>query len=230
MLLGFSSGCLWKTHNRLAKETFDIFKSAGSNAIEIMCFDMADAPLLKNIPLEDLRGFEHVSLHAPIFANVSDEELGEILHQIEIAHQKIGFAYVVVHPDTISNWDVFAKFSIPFAIENMDNLKTSCKSVADLEKIFQQIDVKMVLDVNHCFANDPTMKLAGEFMEAFRDRIVGFHLSGFETFHDPLYKTQQQGILDAIFDKKLPIIIESVCDSIEEINNEYLYIKNKLSN
>jgi len=228
MILGFSSGCLYKTHGGLARETFDIFRNIGCNAIEIMCHGIADLPQLAEITLKDLRGFEHISLHAPIFKNISEEELEKMLLQLEKVHQKIGFAYVVIHPDTVSNWEIFSRFSIPFAIENMDKRKGSCKNVADLRKIFEQADAKMVLDVNHCFSNDPSMKLASEFVEAFRGRIAGIHLSGFETLHDLLYKTQQREILDAVFDKNIPIIIESGCLSVDDAKKEYLYIKNKL--
>jgi len=230
MILGFSSGCLFKTHDGMAGETFDVFKKIGCNAIEIMCHDVADIPKLAEISLEDLRGFEHISLHAPIFKDISAEELEKMLRHIETAHKIIGFAYVVVHPDKITDWKIFSDFSIPFAIENMDNRKETCRNVADLKKVFEQVDMKMVLDVNHCFSNDPTMKLAGEFVEAFRERIVGIHLSGFETFHDPLYKTQQREIMDAVFDKNLPIIIESGCQSVDDVEKEYEYIKNNLIN
>lgn len=228
MILGFSSGCLYKTHDRIGREIFDIFRSPGCNAIELMFHDLADAPRIAEISKDELAGFEHVSLHAPKFDDLSEKELEETLDLIEATHQRIGLDYVVIHPDTVSNWKVFSKYSFPIAVENMDNRKEAYKDVADMEKLFSQVDVKMILDVNHCFSNDPTMKLAYDFIEAFRDRIVGFHLSGFETFHDPLFKTQQQEIMDAVFDKNLPIIIESGCESVEDVEREYEYIKNKL--
>jgi hypothetical protein len=230
MLLGFSSGCLYKTHDGLAQETFDIFKKSGSNAIEIMCHGIADLPRLLEISPEDLRGFEHVSLHAPILGGtIPEAEMRRVLGCIEEAHRKLGFAYVVIHPDTVTDWKIFTEFAIPFAVENMDNRKKSCRNVEDLRKVFAQSDLGMVLDVNHCFSNDPTMQLASDLIAAFRERIVGFHLSGFETFHDLLYKTQQQEILDAVFDTKLPIIIESGCELVTDVAKEYEYIKNKLS-
>lgn len=228
MILGFSSGCLYKTHDRLGRETFEIYRKTGSNAIELMVHDVEDLPKLKEITREELAGFEHVSLHAPKFDGLSEKELNDVLRQIEAAHQKLSLEYVVIHPDIISDWKIFSDFSFPVAVENMDDRKESCRNVEDMQKVFEQIDAKMILDVNHCFSNDPTMKLAYDFIEAFRDRIVGFHLSGFETFHDPLYKTQQQEILDAIFDKNIPIIIESGFEKEEEVEKEFEYIKNKL--
>ncbi|MDO8240821.1 MAG: hypothetical protein Q7T51_02500 [Candidatus Moranbacteria bacterium] len=230
MILGFSSGCLHKTHDRMAKGTFDVFRKLGCNAIEIMCYDVESVSRLAEISLDDLQGFEHISLHAPLLQEVSAEDLEGVLRQIEVAQKRIGFAYVVVHPDKSIDWKTLSKFAIPFAVENMDNRKDFYRNVADLQELFAQFDAKMVLDLNHCFVNDSTMQLAKEFVKAFPDRIAGIHLSGFETFHDPLHKTQQQEILDAVFNKNIPIIIESGCETELDVEKEYLYVKNKLSN
>jgi hypothetical protein len=86
----------------------------------------------------------------------------------------------------------------------------------------------MVLDLNHCFTNDPSMRLAAEMYAAFGKRISMVHISGFEKLHEPLSRTKQLEILTAIPDKNLPIIIESGCDNIEEAKKEYEYIKNFL--
>lgn len=230
MILGFSSGCLWKTHDRMAKETFDVFRKLGCNALEIMYYDVESVSRLAEISLDDLQGFEHISLHAPLLQEVPAQDLEGVLRQIEAAQKRIGFVYVVIHPDKSIDWKTLSKFAISFAVENMDNRKEAYRNVFDLQELFAQFDVKMVLDLNHCFVNDSTMQLAKEFVEAFSDRIAGIHLSGFETFHDPLYKTQQQEILDAVFSKNIPIIIESGCETELDVEKEYLYVKNKLSN
>ena len=39
---------------------------------------------------------------------------------------------------------------------------------------------------------------------------------------------KQKEIIDVIPDKNLPIIIESVCETTEEIKEEFKYIKNHL--
>jgi len=228
MILGFSTGCLYKTHNSLAKETFDVFRKTGCNAIEITCRGIDSISKLSDITTEDLKGFEYISLHAPDFGDISEEKLEEALRQIEDAHRKLDFKYIVIHPDKIKNWKIFSKFSIPFAIENMDNRKESNRDVDDLKKVFEQIDAKMVLDLNHCFVNDNSMKLANDFVETFGNRIVEIHLSGFDWLHEPLYRTQQKEILNAVFDKNLPIIIESGCETVEDVEKEYRYVKNYL--
>lgn len=228
MILGFSSGCLYKTHDRLAKETFDIFKSTGANAIEVMCASVDNISRLLEISLSDLEGFEYVTLHAPNLGIVSQEDLESALENFEEAQGKFNFKHVVLHPDGIENWEVFSKFNIPWAIENMDQRKESGKDVADMKKVFEELNAKMVLDLNHCYVNDSSMELAQDFVEEFKDRIVEIHLSGFETLHEPLFKTKQKEILGAIYDKNIPIIIESGCETVDDVKKEYEYVKNHL--
>jgi len=225
MIIGFSSGCLHKTHDRFVRETFDVFRNLGCNALEIMFHDFEDAEKLEALSPEDIRGFEYVSLHAPAFERIPEGELRGVLEKIERACLRLGIDSVVMHPDKFKDWGVISEFAIPLAIENMDNRKESCKNAEDLRKIFEETDARMVLDLNHCFSNDPSMKLADELIEVFQDRIVEIHLSGFETFHDPLFKTRQQEILEKVFDKDILIIIESGCETVEDAKKEYAYIK-----
>src|SRR3989339_861897 len=120
----------------------------------------------------------------------------------------------------------FQDFNIPMAIENLDNNKRAFKAVADIGKIFKLLPkCRFVLDVNHCKANDPSMGLAQDFIDSFKDRIVEIHVSGFRVYHYPIYKTKQTEILDAIHNPNLPMIIESACKSEQDAKNEIEYIK-----
>jgi hypothetical protein len=223
MLLGFSTGCLYKTHERIAKETFAFFRSLGCNAIELKCQD--DEHILKlinEISRVDLLGFQYISLHAPITFTV------ETLELIAKAHEKFHFECIVIHPDEVENWEIFSRFDLPFAIENMDWTKTIGKYVDSMQAIFQKLDTKMVFDINHCLTNDPSLFLAKEMAEQFEDRITEVHLSGFESSHELLHITEQLEILQAIPNKNLPIIIEGVCESEEEAKKEFAYIKKYL--
>lgn len=229
MIVGFSSGVLYKSNNISTKELIVILESMGITAIELMCNDTNKLEeLLNNLTLEDFKKIEHVSLHAPVLASIPLEELEKLLFKIEELHRKLNLKYVVLHPDGINNWKVFSKYKIPWAVENMDNRKKECRNVNDLKKVFEQINAKMILDVNHCFSNDPSMELADNLINYFRDRIVGFHLSGFEEFHDPLYKTKQRDFFNFIFDKNLPVIIESVLDEVNDLEKEYNYVRSGL--
>lgn len=176
----------------------------------------------------DLEGFEYISLHAPIYDGNDKLAYINALKAIEKMHFAVRFNAIVLHPDLFDDFEFLKDFDLPFAIENMDNRKKSCKSVMSLKEVFNKIDTPMVFDINHAFSNDPSMKLSDDLIKAFLPKIEEIHLSGFDTFHDPLFKTKQQVILDAIPNINIPIIIESVLDSVEEVETELQYIKNKV--
>lgn len=223
MILGFSSGCLYKTHDRLAKSTFDEFKNIGCNAIELVCVDDDELErLISDVKLEDLEGFEYISLHSPAIHNALTLEL------LKQAHEIFNFKRIVIHPDEVENWMMFERFDLPFGIENMDWQKQLGKYTESMQDIFSKFDAPMVLDLNHCFTNDPSMKLAYEMNDAFNERIKEIHLSGFTRIHEPLFQTKQIEIMDAISDKRLPIIIESGCESVEDVKREFEYVKSFL--
>jgi hypothetical protein len=220
MFLGFSTGSLHKVYENISKENFEVFRSLGCNAIEIYCLDDKDLEkLILEIKPGDLGGFSYVSLHAPMITNI------ETLELLQKAHDIFHFNLVVIHPDEIESWNIFSKFTFPFAIENMDWKKEIGKYLESMQDIFSKIDAPMVFDVNHCYTNDPSLRLAHDMAEMFKDKIKEIHLSGFEKYHEPLFKTKQLEILQAIPDKNVPIIIESECETIEDVKKELDYIK-----
>lgn len=226
MILGFSTKCLYKTHGHFAPETFDIFRKMGCNALEITWHGgFEEMEGLANIKSSDLAGFEYVSLHAPSFDGFNETEIVEMLQKLSEINEKLKFKAVVVHPYETMNFDIFRQFDLPFKIENMDWRKDFGKYVDSLEDIFSKFDVPMVLDLNHCYTNDPSMRLAHDMMETFGGRIEEIHVSGYEKNHEPLFKTKQEEILQAIPDRRLPIIIESICGNVEDVQKEFEYIK-----
>lgn len=223
MLLGFSTGCLYQTHPRISKETLSFFRLLGCSAIELMCRSEEDIlKLITEITTDDFFGFEYVSLHSPDVVTVDTLEL------LQRAQDIFHFQAIVIHPDEIENWEIFSRFNLPISIENMDWRKERGKYVDSLQAIFEKIDAKMVLDVNHCYTNDPSLLLAKQMTDEFGPRISQIHLSGFETDHQPLFKTKQVEIMNAIENKNLPIIIESVCETVEDVEAEFKYVKNYL--
>ena len=228
MKIGFSTKCL-KNYDRFAPETFDIFRKMGCNAIEIAWRKNIDEfKKIAKIKPEDLAGFEYVSIHAPSFYRFNEIEIVSMLQKLTEINDRLKFKAVVLHPYETMNWDIFRQFDLPFVIENMDWRKDFGKYVDSLEDIFSKFDAPMVLDLNHRYTNDPSMRLARDMAETFGGRIEEIHLSGFETFHEPLFRTKQTEILQAIPDKRLPIIIESGCGNIKEAKKEFEYVKNFL--
>lgn len=224
MLLGFSTVSLYKTHPTISRETFAIFRAIGCNVIQLMCLAEEDIfKLITEITVEDLAGFEYVVLHAPT-SNITANTLELLQRAQNIFH----FQAIVIHPSEIENWEIFSRFELPISIENMDWRQERGKYVDSLQNIFEKINAKMTLDINHCFTNDPSLHLASEMTAEFGPRISQIHLSGFETGHEMLHKTKQTEIMDAIENKNLPIIIESFCETVDDVKNEFEYVKNYL--
>ncbi len=230
MQIGFSTGCLYKTHARLAPTTFDVFRKLGCTAIELMCQSPELISEIELLTLDDLRGFEHISIHLPKCDFGRTNEASRFLSRMESVHEKLGFSVAVLHPNEISDWSFLRKTTLPIAIENMDAGKKSCKTVEDMQKVFESIDVKMIFDVAHVFDNDPTMQLGKSLVAAFSERICEIHVSGYNyrELHDPIHLSRQNEILDIIPSTSLPIIIESCCLNEDEVKKEFDYISSYL--
>ena len=181
---------------------------------------------MERLSREDFNGFEYISIHLPKL----DESREEFLTRIEKVHERLRFNAAVLHPDQIEDWSFFKNTSLPISIENMDSRKAQCRNREDLQKVFQNIDAKMTLDVAHVFDNDPTMQLGKELATIFKERIVEVHVSGYNyrDLHDPIHLSKQTQILDAIPSTDIPIIIESVCLTADEVQKEIEYISSYL--
>lgn len=229
-IIGFNSGVLYHTCHPISKEMLEIIRNTGANAVELGYSTTDRSNQLKNLEISDFQGFSYVSIHAPSNFNYGkNKETEETLNLIQESHKKFNFSVVVIHPNLVSDWNVFNNYDLPFAIENMDHRKKFGRTVEDIKKVFQNNKhLKFVLDLNHCYSNDKTLKLASDFYEKFQDRLCEIHISGFLEYHEPLFQTKQDKIIKALPKKEVPIIIESVCKNETELKNESDYIKTLL--
>lgn len=234
MLLGFSTGAMYKTYPSSSKKIVDLCLDLGCNAIELNIASIEETKMLaRNMEkIKDrLEKFNYVSLHSPgikvIFRN--NAKTKKILDVFQLAYDMFRCQYLVVHPDKVEDWKVFESYRFNIAVENMSD-DVPFATPEKLKPIFENNpNYKMVLDVNHAYKTHKSSKLTNELSVAFRDRIAEIHLSGYDTFHDPLFQTKQSDIIQSIPNKNLPIIIESSCDTIEDMKKEYDYIKQNLT-
>jgi uncharacterized protein (UPF0276 family) len=113
----------------------------------------------------------------------------------------------------------------------MDWRHKIASDVSSLKEIFSNKNFKMVLDLNHCYTNDPTMKLAADIYKEFKDIIKHCHLSGIQDHnnpHSPLYRLQIEIIVNAVPSPDLPIIIESGFEDLEDARKEAEYLRREL--
>lgn len=235
MLIGFSTGAFYKTViGKFSNQAFSLLRKCDTNAIELSCLDVNDLSDLGSIRPNTVSSFKFKSLHAPAleFAYKDEDDTHQVLEHIKSLHHRFSFDCIIFHPDRIENWDVFKKYSaLPIAIENMNSKKPAGKTVQQMRNILQKGDFKMLLDLQHCYSNDPTLQLAQDMYEEFKSIIVELHLSGQTNIpgqHTPLYKTKQIQIIKAIPDRNIPLIIESPVEKSDEILQEYEYIRRSI--
>ena len=116
----------------------------------------------------------------------------------------------------------------------MDDRKEGYKDVNELKEFFvNHPKWNFVLDLGHCNANDKTMALAEDLIKELGHKVKEIHLSGYEVFHEPLYRTKQVEIIKYCKNLDAPIIIESTFEEVDGIfgvEKEFNYILEKFRN
>lgn len=222
MLFGFTSGQLTAIPI-LAK--IKKFQELGCQALELNLENIQRLAQTPGLIAKIMENFKFVSLHTPTDCYLQPN----LVAKIAALHARYQFNLIVTHPDT-PNWPALIDRHLPVAVENLNNLKPSYKNVRDFKKLFDEYDVSMVLDINHCYSNDQSLRLVKDIYHNFKDRIKEIHISGYHprTFHQPLFKARQPEIIQAIPDKNMPLIAEVEFNALAEIKKEYNYITNIL--
>src|SRR3989344_2499485 len=165
MKLGFSVGTLHKTSIfPMSAEAVQIMRGLGCTVIELSVIRPERISGLQKMTRADLAGFEYVSLHAPAldFTYENSQVVSDLFAILIKAHKKFNFDAIVVHPDLVKDWQLFESVKLPWAFENMDNRKAFGRGRADLAQVFSNMPAKMVVDMQHVYTNDQSMRLAEE--------------------------------------------------------------------
>ncbi len=230
--IGYSHGVLYRVFSsKYNKKYFKSFEGVDNNLIEICVAEIKELDEINNA-VAFVKKYNRKSIHLPCDIRYkNNEETRKVLENIFDFYNKINANLALVHPDLIDDWSIFDNYNLNWAIENMDNRKDSYKNIEDLKDFFEKNDTwKMVLDLNHCYSNDKSMQLADNFINEFKNKIEEIHLSGYIEYHEPLYKTKQNTIIEYCKKLDVPIIIESTFDSVDEVKKEIKYIKDILNN
>ncbi len=222
--LGFSTGCLHRAQLHI-REKLAIIQKMGCRAVELGYVRLKDfnSGELETITTENLHDFDHVSLHAPKFDYGNNDGTIGIFERIRKLNRVRKLDLVVFHPDTIVDLDVFTRADFNVALENTDNRKEFCRRPEELERLLAGNNFGFVLDVNHVYSNDASMRMAAEFYKKLGGRISEVHLSGYRGYHEPLFETKQVEIVQSIIDFGVPIIVEGELTP-ENIQSEQEYI------
>lgn len=209
--IGFSTGAIARGNFSLAVKCL---RDRGIDVIELSALRVCELrPLLDALPSLDLHAFRFLSIHVP--SRFDEDEEAEIVD--ELRRRAAGIP-IVVHPDTIFNPSLWAKFGEHLLIENMDKRKPVGRTTKELLSLFRNLDTaRLCLDIGHARQVDPSMMEAVLLAREFGSRLAEVHISEVNTAsrHDPISTTAIQAfqMLADYIPENIPIVIESLVDA-----------------
>ena len=239
-LVGFSTGTLFNFLEPTKKESLDFVQDLGCNTAELNWHQFEPWPH-KNIGKLINGYFQCTSLHLPsrTFYAIDIKSIAILRRAYKMFLQCESLRYAVIHPELVIDWDEFyqmfdQEFSLPLAIENMDNRKKSFKELNVLLEFFEKYPkIKLVFDVNHWIVNGHTISSISKTIKALilaKVQLAGIHLSG-AGFHKPLFKTPDgKEIVRSLraLPPDIPIVIESTFRNAKEPAVELAFVRKYL--
>lgn len=208
MIKGFSTGAIAKGNFGTALQ---ILKGSDTNAVELSALRESEITnLVANLDNLQLKEFVYVSIHAPSkLIEMTEHQLTDLLNGI------VSKGYpVIVHPDIITDFTLWAPLGNSLYIENMDKRKKSGRSYFDLLQIFDKLpDASFCFDIAHAAQVDPSMTEAYLMLSKLSHRIKEIHISSVnsQSIHEPI--TWESIIAFSkvahLIPQDVPIILES---------------------
>jgi hypothetical protein len=206
--IGFSTGALAKGD---FARGLDLQRNRAIDAVELSALRDHELPILVDaLPTLDLEGFAYISFHAPSKLQTLDEQaVCDLLSELPEAWP------IVVHPELLRAPALWQAFGDRLCIENMDNRKTTGRTLAELRVLFEVFPAAtFCLDLGYARQIDPTMVSAMHMLQELGDRLRVIHVSevGPRGEHLPLGATTRQVFARIVhmIPSDCPLIIESV--------------------
>lgn len=172
MIKGFSTGAIAKGDFRTALQ---ILQSSDTNAVELSALRESEITnLIANLDNLQLGKFKYISVHAPSkLTGMTESRLVDLLQVVT----RKGLP-VIVHPDIIVDFSLWASLGRFLYIENMDKRKKSGRSFVDLLQIFGKLpDASFCFDIAHAAQVDPSMTEAYLMLSRLSNRLREIHIS-----------------------------------------------------
>jgi hypothetical protein len=224
--IGFSTGALAKGDVRAG---IDLQRPFHVEAVELSALrDHELVPLMDAVETLDLSGFTHISLHAPSSLKaMAEQDLVSILSRVPLEWP------IIVHPDVIGDPEQWRFLGRRLCIENMDQRKPKGRTVPEMKTVFESLpDASFCFDIGHARQVDPTMGVAIDLLEKFRDRLRQVHISEVDPQgkHIPIGFAALCGFqkVARLIPGDCPVIIESMI-SPAEIGNELQSVRRALT-
>ncbi|HEX8392600.1 MAG TPA: hypothetical protein VF665_09620 [Longimicrobium sp.] len=170
--IGFSTGSLARSDFAAA---LDMLEPHATGAVELSALRARELrPLLAAIPSLDLSAYHHVTLHGPsAFSPTEEREVAGLL-----APWAAQGWTIVVHPDSIRDFRLWAGFGASLSIENMDARNPCGRTTGELHAVFARLPhASFCLDLAHARQLDPSMHEARRLLGAFGERLSHVHVS-----------------------------------------------------
>jgi hypothetical protein len=175
--IGFSTGALALADFRGALE---MLKGTRTSAVELSALHLDELPdLLEAVDRLDLSAYRYVSVHAPTdFDAASERRVSHALRKVT----SLGMP-IVIHPDVITDSELWSEFGSSLLIENMDKRKGSGRSARELARVFERLpQARLCFDIAHARQFDTSMVEAFLILDQFSDRLAQIHVSELDAF------------------------------------------------
>ena len=180
-------------------------------AVELSALRLPELPvLIEALPKLNLGQYSYIAFHAPSrFAAEEENGVVDLLRRLPRKWP------IIVHPDTIHDFGMWAGLGNRIAIENMDRRKHDGRSVEELRSWFERLpDARLCLDLAHAHQFDRTMTEAFRILLSFKGRVCQLHVSELDSagHHFPLSFGSIQAFSEiaSLIPDDCPVIIESL--------------------
>ena len=242
MKIGPSTGWLFAVGVFDTGQQERFIKASGANIFEICLDGWADkrtTALTRSKFGSETVGFRSIHL-PPITDRVPD--ISHIQHVIDhqkpnvaVAHlEKVGADYPIAVYEMLQHG--LRPLQVDLAIENMDKSRDSGIRVEDIVQVAHSVDLKFVLDVQHAYEEDPSMKYANDLYEGLEDRLSHLHVSGEsqESNHCLLHRSSNSdailGFLETVLARKsVSLILEGEYKTVDDLSAEISFLRKNLN-
>ena len=170
--------------------------------------------------------FDHISVHAPSrFTYMMSDSDG---YEKEIVNKLLAFECpIIVHPDAIRNNRIWNRMGPVLWLENTDTRKPVGQTYYQMKDLFRYLpDANFCLDLGHARQVDSTMEEAkAMLLRDLRPRLRQIHISEVNHKSEHLNMDNMKVVQDFVqvtpfIPETVPVIIESPCPTLADINTE----------
>jgi hypothetical protein len=242
LTIGPSTGWLYAREIFSLYQQETILKAAGANSVEI-CLAGWNSDDRRTLSLKAGKSFDnqifvHRSLHLP---DVNNQGPAQHLALTKGAIAYCGVTVALTHPIKtdgnypVKSYEMMISAGVPLALENMDSRKESGFNLAELERLVTSLGCGFVLDAQHAYEHDHSMRYASDLFELMKDHLVHLHVSGEtkDNIHSLVHKaTNAKEIIEfvgqVLIRKNVPLILEGKYTTSDELRQEIEFLKYEL--